>query len=134
MARFLQWWELLMSSGERRSAGLFAFLREFSSMSKALYRVPLPKEQALLERVEVRLAMPQEREAFDRLLCVHHYLKKAQFVGEQLRYVAELGGRWVALLVWSAACYQLAAREAWIGGRWSKSAGAWPWWPTTAAF
>ena len=84
-------------------------------MSKALYRVPLPKEQALLERVEVRLAMPQEREAFDRLLCVHHYLKKAQFVGEQLRYVAELGGRWVALLVWSAACYQLAAREAWIG-------------------
>ncbi|MGI8603406.1 MAG: Druantia anti-phage system protein DruA [Verrucomicrobiales bacterium] len=32
-----------------------------------------------------------------------------------MRYVAEVEGQWLALLAWSAASYQLAPREAWIG-------------------
>lgn len=84
-------------------------------MSKPRFRLPLPAEQEMLEGVGVRLVRSEEREAFDRLLCEHHYLKSAQFVGEQLRYVAEVEGQWVALLAWSAAAYQLAPREEWIG-------------------
>lgn len=38
-------------------------------------------------------------------------------VGEQLRYVVEADGRWLALLGWSAAAQQLKDREAWIGWR-----------------
>lgn len=84
-------------------------------MSQPRYRLPLPPEQEIVERVGVRLVRVGEREVFDRSLCEHHYLKSAQFVGEQLRYVAEVEGKWVALLAWSAASYQLAHREAWIG-------------------
>lgn len=84
-------------------------------MSEPRYRIPQPAEQEVLERVEVRLVKAEEREVFDRLLSEHHYLKSAQFVGEQLRYVADIKGQWAALLVWSAAAYQLAPREQWIG-------------------
>ena len=44
-----------------------------------------------------------------------HYLKSAQLVGEQLRYVAEYKGQWVALIAWSAGAFKLKDREAWIG-------------------
>ncbi len=73
------------------------------------------QQQALLDGVQVRLIDPREREYFDRLLIAEHYLHSAQLVGEQLRYVAEYQGQWVALLVWSAAAYKLKWREAWIG-------------------
>ena len=72
-------------------------------------------QQALLEGVQVRLIQPQEREQFDRTLIEGHYLHTAEFVGEQLRYVAEYQSQWVALLVWSAAAYKLKLREQWIG-------------------
>jgi len=73
------------------------------------------EQQALLDGVQVRLIEPHERERFDRLLIEGHYLHTAQFVGEQLRYVAEYQGQWVALLVWSAGAYKLKLREQWIG-------------------
>jgi hypothetical protein len=60
-------------------------------------------QQALLEGVQVRLIQPEEREGFDQVITESHYLHNAEFVGEQLRYVAEYQGQWVALLVWSAA-------------------------------
>jgi hypothetical protein len=72
-------------------------------------------QQALLEAVQVRLITPEEREKFDRLIIEGHYLHGADFVGEQLRYVAEHQGQWVALLVWSAGAYKLKLREQWIG-------------------
>src|ERR671923_2354267 len=75
-------------------------------------------QQALLEGVQVRLIQPEEREQFDRTLIEGHYLHSAQFVGQQLRYVAEYQSHWVALLAWSAAAYKLKWREAWIG--WSE--------------
>jgi hypothetical protein len=73
------------------------------------------EQQALLDGVQVRLIQPHERPRYDRLLIEGHYLHSAQFVGEQLRYVAEYQGQWVALLVWSAAAFKLKGREQWIG-------------------
>jgi hypothetical protein len=75
-------------------------------------------EQALLDGVTLRLITPQERQRFDRLLVEQHYLHNASLVGEQLRYVAEFQGQWVALLAWNAAAFNLKDREAWIG--WSR--------------
>ncbi len=76
------------------------------------------EEQAMLNGVQVRLMESWERERHDRLMVQEHYLGNAQLVGEQLRYVAEYQGQWVALLSWSAAAYKLKLREAWIG--WSE--------------
>ena len=76
------------------------------------------EEQALLAGVEVRLIQPDERVRFDQLIAAEHYLHSAEVVGEQMRYVAEYQGQWVALLSWSAAAYHLRHREAWIG--WSR--------------
>lgn len=73
------------------------------------------EQQALLDGVQVRLIEPREREGFDRLLIEGHYLHSAEFVGEQLRYVAQYQGQWVGLLVWSAGAYKLKLREEWIG-------------------
>jgi hypothetical protein len=73
------------------------------------------EQQALLEGVQVRLIVPEERERFDQLIATEHYLCNAQLVGEQLRYVAEYKGQWVALMSWSAAAYKLKLREQWIG-------------------
>lgn len=72
-------------------------------------------QQALLNEVQVRLITPEEQKTFDRLMVDGHYLHNAEFVGEQLRYVAEYQGQWVALLVWNAAAYKLKLREQWIG-------------------
>jgi hypothetical protein len=69
----------------------------------------------MLDDVTVRLICPAERAAFDQLLVQEHYLKNAELVGEQLRYVAEYEGQWVALLTWNAAAFNLRAREGWIG-------------------
>jgi hypothetical protein len=76
------------------------------------------RQQALLDGVQVRLIELEEREHFDRLIVEGHYLHNAEFVGEQLRYVAEYQGQWVALSVWSAGAYKLKLREQWIG--WSE--------------
>ena len=73
------------------------------------------EQQALLDGVQVRLIEAGERERFDRLIEAEHYLGNAQLVGEQLRYVAEYQGQWVALMSWSAAAYKLKLREEWIG-------------------
>jgi hypothetical protein len=72
-------------------------------------------EQAVLDQVHVRLIQPEERPRFDQGLITEHYLHSAELVGEQLRYVAEVDGQWVALLAWSAAAFHLKDREQWIG-------------------
>jgi hypothetical protein len=72
-------------------------------------------EQSLLDGVRVRLIEQSERARFDQLLIDQHYLHSATLVGEQLRYVAEYDGQWVALLTWNAAALHLKDREVWIG-------------------
>lgn len=69
----------------------------------------------LLSRVTVRLIKPEEKPVWDELIRTQHYLKNANLVGRQLRYVAELDGHWVALLGWNVAAYHLKDREEWIG-------------------
>ena len=44
-----------------------------------------------------------------------HYLGFKSLVGESIRYIAELRGRWVALLGWSSAALKCHPRDVWIG-------------------
>lgn len=75
-----------------------------------------PVERAFLSRVQVRLTTTEsENREWDKRMAEKHYLESARMVGEQLRYVAEVDGQWVALLGWSAGSYHLRLREAWIG-------------------
>ena len=78
-------------------------------------RLPTPSEQQVLDRLVVRPIQPRERERWQQLMAQHHYLGAPPMVGEQLRYVATSGGRWLALLGWCAGSYHLAGREAWVG-------------------
>jgi len=64
-----------------------------------------------LGKVKVRLMGPEERERFDGLLESQHYLHSARVGGQSLRYVAEVEGQWVALLVFSGAAPHTKARE-----------------------
>lgn len=79
-------------------------------------RLPAEAQQAVLDELQVRLIRPEERARYDQLIEQEHYLKNADLVGEQLRYVAvDAQGGWRALLSWSAPAYRLRARELWIG-------------------
>jgi hypothetical protein len=72
-------------------------------------------EPEVLRRVQVRLLGEPERPKFDWLLTKLHYLHDARLTGQSLRSVAEVDGRWVALVSFSAAALHLKAREHWIG-------------------
>jgi hypothetical protein len=69
--------------------------------------------------VVVRLVRPDEVSRWDELMVAHHYLGFRILVGESLKYVAEQGGSWLALLGWGAAAFKCGPRDAWIG--WTKS-------------
>jgi hypothetical protein len=69
-----------------------------SGMPCAARPILVEAGQRLLDGTSVRLLAPEEHERFDQLLVAQHYLKSATLVGEQLRYVAEYQGQWVALL------------------------------------
>jgi hypothetical protein len=86
-------------------------------MTKISFRIPALTEQQILERVEVRLLDPEDedRARYRELMESHHYLKSDSMVGEQLRYVAEIDGQWLALLSWCAAARHLRDREQWLG-------------------
>ncbi|HTL17924.1 MAG TPA: ISAs1 family transposase [Patescibacteria group bacterium] len=72
-------------------------------------------EAAVVQQIEVRLVRPEEEGRWEELMIQHHYLKSARMVGEQLRYVVEFQGEWLALLGWAAASYHLKGRDGWIG-------------------
>lgn len=72
-------------------------------------------ETEVLRRVTVRLLHEHERAAFDQCLQQQHPLESSLLVGQALRYVAEVEGRWVALLTFSAPALHLKGREQWIG-------------------
>ena len=84
-------------------------------MGKHTFRLTDPIEAAFAAQVIVRLVEPHELARCQREVEERHYLKNAHLVGEQLWYVAEYQGRWLALLGWSAAAYHLKGRDAWIG-------------------
>src|SRR2546430_17623692 len=79
-------------------------------------RLPNLDEQTLLNQIRVRLITAQETKRWNRLVREQHYLKNADLVGEQLRYVVtDAKGNWLALLGWRAAAWHLKARDRWIG-------------------
>jgi hypothetical protein len=91
----------------------------YPSRMKTLRKPILTAEdQDLLDEVSVRLIGKLDRQRFDRLIVEQHYLHRCDLVGEQLRYVAEYHGEWIALFAWSAGAYNLKLREEWIG--WSR--------------
>lgn len=76
---------------------------------------PAVERPVVPRRVVVRPIEPGELPAFCAALERHHYLGDARLVGESVRHVAEVEGRWVALLAWAAAALKSRHREAWIG-------------------
>jgi hypothetical protein len=81
-------------------------------------RLPRVEETTVLDQLQVQLVVnPEEIQRWNDLVCAHHYLKNANLVGQQLRYVITYQGQWVALLGWSAASFHLKDREQWL--RWS---------------
>jgi len=72
-------------------------------------------ESEVLDRVAVRLVAEDEVGQFNYYLQEEHYLESSRLAGQSLRYVAEVDGRWVALLTFSASALHLKARERWIG-------------------
>lgn len=72
-------------------------------------------EKRSLYSLNVRPIEPFERLKWDELMSNQHYLGFKSLVGESIRYIAELRGRWVALLGWSSAALKCHPRDAWIG-------------------
>ena len=85
-------------------------------MKTPTFQLPTPKQQRLLEQLQVRPLRKEESERANRLLAKHHYLGAIQPVGERMYYVAVSStGGWLALLVFCAAAKHLRARDEWIG-------------------
>ena len=75
----------------------------------------LPVEPVALREVVVRPVERGELPRFREEMARHHYLGDGRVVGESVRHVAEVAGRWVALLAWGAAALKSRHREAWVG-------------------
>ena len=69
----------------------------------------------LLAKVRVRLIDKQENAQWNSLMERYHYLANGTMVGPQLRYVAEIGNKAVALIGFSNASLHLRCRDDWIG-------------------
>ena len=68
-----------------------------------------------LRDVSVRLARPDERIRWDRLMDQHHYLGFKRFAGRGLQYVFEWRGQCVGLAGWQSGAFKCRPRDRWIG-------------------
>lgn len=83
-----------------------------------MFDAPLDEKRCYkghLSGLRVRPVEPSERPKWDELMSIQHCLGFKSLVGESMRYIAELRGRWVALLGWSSAALKCQPRDAWIG-------------------
>lgn len=79
-------------------------------------RLPDEAQQQLLKEVRVSVALRTQIPRIHTLLQEHHYLGSLKPVGERLYYIAtDAAGRWLAILVFSAAANHLKHRDLWIG-------------------
>lgn len=79
-------------------------------------RLPDAQQQQLLNEVRVTVALSTQLPRIHQLLKQHHYLGSLRPVGERLYYLAsDSSGRWLAILVFSAAANHLKHRDQWIG-------------------
>ena len=77
----------------------------------------------LVGDVEIRLARPEERLRWDRLMAEGHELGFLRFVGRGLRFVAVLGTLWVALAGWQAGALKCRPRDRFIGWKSAQQVG-----------
>jgi hypothetical protein len=85
-------------------------------MKTTTFKLPTPKQQRLLEQLQVRPLRKEEIARANRLLDKHHYLHALKPVGERMYYAAvSPTGGWLAILVLSGAAKHLRARDTWIG-------------------
>lgn len=65
--------------------------------------------------VNVRPICAEEEGHWDDLMRAHHYLGLNGLIGERIKYVAVLDGKWVGILAWAASAYKCSGRDKWIG-------------------
>jgi hypothetical protein len=82
---------------------------------------PIADDPVSLDDIQIRvLSEPSDQHRLQSLLREHHYLGKIKPVGQRMLYAAlDSSGRWLAVLVFSAAAKHLQARDQWIG--WTRS-------------
>ena len=98
------------------NTGSTTFLASGMKKSK---RWPDQTQPQLWDEVRVALATPVPMPRLNPLLCQHHYLGSLRPAGRRLCSIApKASGRWVAVLVFSAAAKHLKPRDEWIG--WSE--------------
>jgi hypothetical protein len=74
------------------------------------------RQQQLLNEAQVQIADRKQLPCIHKLLKKHHYLGSLKPVGERIYYIAtDASGRWLAILVFSAAANHLQARDQFIG-------------------
>jgi len=69
----------------------------------------------ILDFIEVRPILLEEKTRWDELMKAHHYLGFYGLIGEGIRYVAVYHGYWLALLGWASAALCCGPRDKWIG-------------------
>lgn len=69
----------------------------------------------ILDSIEVRPILPEEKNMWDELMQTHHYLGFHDLIGEGMRYVAVYQDYWLALLGWASAALCCTPRDKWIG-------------------
>lgn len=69
----------------------------------------------ILDSIEVRPILSEEKTRWDELMKAHHYLGFGNLIGEGIRYVAVYHGYWLALLGWASAALCCGPRDKWIG-------------------
>ncbi len=68
-----------------------------------------------LEDLLVSPITQHEAPKYQQLMGLHHYLGAIPRIGESIWYVGILKGKWIALISFSAAALNCAARDRWIG-------------------
>ncbi len=76
-----------------------------------------------LEKISVRPISKNEEAKYQQLMGTHHYLGAIPKIGETLLYVGIYKEQWVALISFSAAALNCAARDRWIGWSYRHQSG-----------
>jgi hypothetical protein len=83
----------------RNKSGNF-FILPGTKEKKAKYRRPTLDGQEVLEKMTVRLIVPEEEQRFNDLFEKEHYSHGSQWVHGHLRYIVTCRGQWLALASW----------------------------------
>lgn len=74
-----------------------------------------PETLRRTDALSVRPITSQEEPLWNDLMGRHHYLGFQRIVGESMKYVAVLNGKWAGLIGWGTAALKSRHRDQWIG-------------------